>query len=108
MCEPFNFNSTELPPESRAVLQEFHDFLRDNPTLKISIEGHTDNVGSNSDNQILSTLRAKAVFDYLIDMGTLAERMAYKGWGETKAVATNNTEDGRARNRRTEFVILEK
>lgn len=104
----FEFNSTELPPESQTVLLEFFDFLNDNPKLKISIEGHTDNVGSEIDNQILSSNRAKAVYNYLIQMGISAERMVYKGWGESKPVAPNTTKDGRARNRRTEFVILEK
>ena len=104
----FDFNSIELPPESKAVLAEFYTFLIDNPSLKISIEGHTDNIGSESDNLILSTKRAKAVYDYLIEKGIPTKRLRYKGWGESKAVASNSTEEGRAKNRRTEFVILEK
>ncbi len=104
----FDFNSTELKPESKEVISEFHDFLTDNPTLKVSIEGHTDNIGNINDNQLLSENRAKAVYEYLIQIGIEKSRVKYKGFGESKPVDTNSTEEGRARNRRTEFVIIEK
>ena len=104
----FDFNSVKLKPESIIVMDEFYLFLIENPTLKISIEGHTDNIGNETDNQILSENRAKTVFDYLVKRGISIERMDYKGFGESRPIESNATEDGRARNRRTEFVIIEK
>jgi len=104
----FGFNSFELPKESRIVIDEFSEFLEENDELKISIQGHTDNVGNDQDNLILSEKRAKAVYDALIQKGISASRLSYKGFGESRPVASNVTEDGRSRNRRTEFVIIEK
>jgi outer membrane protein OmpA-like peptidoglycan-associated protein len=104
----FDFNSVELKPESKIVIAEFSDFLTDNPTLKVSIQGHTDNIGNGNDNLILSENRAKAVYEYLIKLGIIKSRLDYKGFGESKPIESNRTEDGRARNRRTEFVIIEK
>lgn len=104
----FDFNSVQLKPESIIVMDEFYLFLNDNLTLKISIEGHTDNIGSEADNLILSENRSKAVFDYLVKRGIGIDRMSYKGFGESVPIESNDTEDGRARNRRTEFVIIEK
>ena len=90
------------------VLNEFLDFLKTNPTVKISINGHTDNVGDAATNMTLSENRAKAVYDYLLIEDIAPERLKFKGFGATKAIASNDTEEGRAKNRRTEFVILEK
>jgi outer membrane protein OmpA-like peptidoglycan-associated protein/tetratricopeptide (TPR) repeat protein len=104
----FDFNSVELKPESIIVMDEFYLFLNENLTLKISIEGHTDNIGNDSDNQILSENRAKAVFDHLVKHGIGIKRLDYKGFGESRPIESNVTEEGRARNRRTEFVIIEK
>jgi outer membrane protein OmpA-like peptidoglycan-associated protein/tetratricopeptide (TPR) repeat protein len=104
----FDFNSTQLLAESMTVIDEFYEFLVENPSLKISIQGHTDNIGSEEDNLKLSEERSKAVYSYLVQRGISIERLAYKGFGESKPVESNDTEDGRARNRRTEFVIIEK
>jgi len=104
----FDFNSVQLKPESIMVMDEFYLFLNENPTLKISIEGHTDNIGSVVDNQVLSENRSKSVYDYLVKRGIQINRMSYKGFGESVPIESNETEDGRARNRRTEFVIIEK
>ena len=104
----FDFNSFELLPESMLVIDEFYQFLVENPNLKISIQGHTDNIGSAEDNRLLSENRAQAVYTHLIQRGIKANRLEYKGFGESKPIEANNTEDGRARNRRTEFVIIEK
>ncbi len=101
----FDYNSSDLKKESKVVIEEFYEFLWDNTILNISIQGHTDNVGSVDDNQFLSENRAKSVYDYLIELGIDPARLGYKGFGETKPVASNNTEKGRALNRRTEFVI---
>ncbi|MCF8367865.1 MAG: OmpA family protein [Bacteroidales bacterium] len=104
----FDFNSSDLPEESKVVIAEFYEFLMENSKLKVSIEGHTDNIGNDNDNLVLSEKRARSVYNQLIEMGVPQERLFYKGFGELKPVTSNNTEDGRARNRRTEFVIIEK
>jgi outer membrane protein OmpA-like peptidoglycan-associated protein/tetratricopeptide (TPR) repeat protein len=104
----FDFNSYELGRESKIVIEEFADFLFDNPSLKVSIEGHTDNIGTESFNLTLSERRAKAVYDHLISLGIASGQIAYRGFGQSKPVATNATDEGRALNRRTEFVIIEK
>ena len=104
----FDFNSFELPHESKVVIDEFYDFLIENPNLKISIEGHTDNIGNDQDNLLLSEKRAESVYKALVEKGIPESRLNYKGFGESKPVASNNSEEGRQRNRRTEFVIIEK
>jgi len=105
----FATNSAVFEKSSLVVLDNFLEFLNENPTLKIEIHGHTDNVGDDKSNQILSEKRAKAVADYLILQGLDKNRIvATKGFGKTKPVASNDTPEGRALNRRTEFVIVEK
>ena len=74
--------------------------------LTIEIQGHTDNEGTVAYNQQLSTNRAKAVYDYLIEAGINKERLQFKGYGFNQPIADNNTEAGRAKNRRTEFKII--
>jgi len=102
----FSSNNAVFEKSSLVVLDNFLEYLQENPQIKISIQGHTDNEGDNNSNQILSELRAKAVSDYLILMGLNKERIiSTHGYGETKPVATNDTPEGRALNRRTEFVI---
>lgn len=104
----FDSNSADLRPESKIVIEEFYNFLIENPNIKISIQGHTDNVGNENSNLILSESRAKSVHKHLLDLGTSPSRIQYKGFGESKPVVSNATESGRSRNRRTEFVIIEK
>ena len=104
----FETNSAEFDDASRIVLDNFVDFLKDNPTIKIAIQGHTDDVGTAADNLSLSRRRADAVKDYLAKKGIAADRMTSKGFGESMPVANNETEEGRALNRRTEFVITSK
>jgi len=104
----FESNSFELNHESEAVLDGFIEFLTENPKIKTAIQGHTDNIGKDEDNMILSDNRSKSVYNYLTEHGIKSSRLSYKGFGETKPIATNDTEEGRAKNRRTEFVILEK
>ncbi|MCX7743953.1 MAG: OmpA family protein [Flavobacteriales bacterium] len=104
----FATNSYELSDKAKFIIEEFAEFLKANPTLKIAIHGHTDDIGNDNDNLILSDNRAKAVYEYLINLGIQADRMTYKGFGETKPLASNKTEKGRAQNRRTEFVITDK
>lgn len=81
--------------------------LKEYVNLKIEVSGHTDSQGDDEHNQLLSTNRAKAVYDYLIKKGISPERISYKGYGKSKPVATNDTDKGRQQNRRVEFMILE-
>ncbi len=103
----FDFNSYQLLPESFAELNKITEFLTENKHIKIEIGGHTDNVGTKVYNQTLSENRAKAVYTYLIKKGIDAKRMSYKGYDFSKPIADNETEEGRAKNRRTEFKIIE-
>lgn len=104
----FETNSYQITPKIMLVLNEFIDFLKTNPRVKISINGHTDNVGDAKTNLTLSENRAKAVYDYLLIEDIEPSRLKYKGFGAAKPIASNNTEEGKAKNRRTEFVIIEK
>ena len=97
-----------LREESKAELMRLVDLLQKQPTMTIEIGGHTDNVGQKSDNQLLSENRAKAVEDFLVQNGIDRQRLSHKGYGDTKPIATNNTEEGRAQNRRTEFTVITK
>ena len=104
----FDFNKATLRPESVAELDRLYKLMKESPSLKIEISGHTDNIGSASYNQKLSEDRAKSVVDYLSDKGISTDRMVYKGYGFDRPVASNETEEGRQQNRRTEFEIMEK
>jgi outer membrane protein OmpA-like peptidoglycan-associated protein/Tol biopolymer transport system component len=102
----FETDSYVLKPESKAELNKLIRFLKMNPKVKIEISGHTDNRGSREHNMKLSMNRAKAVYDYLIAHGIDKNRLSYKGYGFDKPIATNDTPEGRALNRRTEFKIV--
>jgi outer membrane protein OmpA-like peptidoglycan-associated protein len=102
----FATNSVEINPKTEAILEAFADFLKTNPTLRVAIQGHTDNVGDDEANLLLSENRAKAVADLLQNKGVSAARITYKGFGESRPLYDNSTEAGRAKNRRTEFLIL--
>lgn len=104
----YETNSDELNAQIKALLDEFADYLQLNKTIKISIYGHTDNVGLAEKNLELSNQRAKGVYEYLISKGVDNSRLNYKGFGSTKPLVSNNTEAGRAKNRRTEFFIVSK
>ncbi|MEI7594571.1 MAG: OmpA family protein [Bacteroidota bacterium] len=104
----FDTDKFDLKSESVAELEKLFGFLKNNPTLKIEVRGHTDNVGNDALNLTLSNNRAKSVYDYLITKGIAKERLQYKGYGETTPIATNDTEAGRQLNRRTEFKIIGK
>ena len=104
----FDFNKYELKPESQVELDKVVQLLQENPTVKIQIEGYTDNVGKATDNQKLSENRAKAVVSYLNSKGISLARLIAKGFGANQPVAPNSTEQGRAQNRRTELKIVAK
>jgi outer membrane protein OmpA-like peptidoglycan-associated protein/tetratricopeptide (TPR) repeat protein len=102
----FETNKYELKPESQVELDKVVQLLKDNPTLKIQINGHTDNSGKASDNITLSENRAKSVTTYITSKGINAARLSFKGWGDTQPVANNATPEGRAQNRRTELKVV--
>ncbi|HEY9195675.1 MAG TPA: OmpA family protein [Mucilaginibacter sp.] len=104
----FDTNKFDLKAESKTELSKLIEFLAANPTVKIEISGHTDNVGTAQFNQVLSENRAKSVYQYLISNGVGAARLVYKGYGETQPIAPNTTEEDKAKNRRTEFMIVAK
>ena len=101
----FETNKYELKDESKTELNTLVNLLTKNPTMKIEIGGHTDNTGIEKENEVLSQNRAKSVNDYLISKGIAAERLSYKGYASTKPIADNKTDEGRAKNRRTEFTV---
>ena len=101
----FKTNSSELDHESLPELERLLDLMKQNPNLQIQVNGHTDNVGSESSNQILSENRAKSVYQYLSENGIEATRLSYKGFGESQPVGDNNTDEGRQANRRVEYEI---
>ena len=102
----FDFDKATLRPESSAELENLFKVLTDNPNMKIEISGHTDNKGTAEYNKDLSQRRAKAVVDYLIGKGIKADRLKYAGYGFDQPIATNDTDEGRQLNRRTEFEII--
>lgn len=101
----FETNKYDLKPQSIVELEKLKQFLQNNPTVKIELSGHTDNVGDKQKNITLSENRAKAVLNYLIEKGIEANRLKYKGYGDTQPIDDNKTEIGRSNNRRTEFEI---
>ena len=102
----FDTNKATLKPESYTELNNVFKLLTTNPTLRIEISGHTDNVGSAQLNNTLSQARAKAVVDYLVVNGIDPSRLEYKGYGFMQPIASNDSPAGRAQNRRVEFKIL--
>lgn len=103
----YKTDSFALMKESKVELDKVIKFLRDYPDIKIEISGHTDNTGTAEYNQALSENRAKSVVDYLISSSVLKERIVYKGYGFSEPVASNDTDEGRAQNRRTELKIID-
>ena len=100
----FETGKSEIQQESLPIVDQIFDLMKSNATLKISIEGHTDNVGDAVSNKKLSNDRAKAVMDALIAKGVDKVRMTSVGWGQEKPIADNRSEEGRAKNRRVEIV----
>jgi outer membrane protein OmpA-like peptidoglycan-associated protein/tetratricopeptide (TPR) repeat protein len=101
----FDVGKSALRPESNAELDRLVKLMKDVPSLKIEISGHTDNTGSVKLNTSLSRDRAQAVVDYLKSKGVATSRMTAMGYGSSKPIASNNTSEGRQQNRRTEFEI---
>lgn len=103
----FDSGKYDLLPDSYAELDKLYNILMNNSKMKIEISGHTDAVGSDVDNMNLSNNRANAVMQYLLKKGVNGNRLTAKGYGETKFIAPNDTEKGKQKNRRVEFVIIE-
>ena len=102
----FDFNKYDLKPESFTELERVFKFLSENPSLSIEISAYTDAIGSDEYNLTLSQRRAESVVSYLIDKGIAEKRLIAKGYGKSNPVASNDTEEGRAQNRRVEMKIL--
>ncbi|HBF87153.1 MAG TPA: hypothetical protein DDX39_00820 [Bacteroidales bacterium] len=102
----YETNKYQLKPESKAELTKLLEFMNKNSKVKIEISGHTDNIGNQAYNQSLSENRAKTVYEYLLENNIPKERVSYKGYNFSEPIASNNTEEGRAQNRRTEFKII--
>ncbi|HDR52234.1 MAG TPA: OmpA family protein, partial [Mariniphaga anaerophila] len=102
----FDVNKATLRPESMGIINEIADLMQKNPDIKFSVEGHTDSDGDDALNQTLSEQRAATVVSTLTKMGIDASRMTSKGWGESQPLDTNSTPEGKANNRRVEFVKI--
>lgn len=100
----FDTGKSTIKPESQPVIDQIVSLMKDNPDLKIGVEGHTDNVGDPKKNKILSEDRAKAVVSAIVKQGIDASRLSASGFGQEKPIADNATEEGRAKNRRVELV----
>ncbi len=104
----FDFNKADLQPESLPIIDEIVDAMMSNPKLKLEIQGHTDDVGGIDFNMKLSEARAKAVLDAIAKKGIDTRRLRSRGFGFSRPIAPNTSEQGRSENRRTEFVVLAK
>jgi len=100
----FDTNQATIKPESKPMVDQIVAALRDNPSLNVSIEGHTDNTGTSQGNKVLSLQRAEAVVTVLVQAGIASGRLHAVGWGQEKPITDNRSEDGRAKNRRVEVV----
>lgn len=101
----FQYGQTDLSRNSKQTLNKAVELLNKIPNRSLLIQGHTDSVGSEEFNMELSEKRAKTVYDYMMQQGLKIKKVSYKGYGETKPIADNNTKEGRTANRRVEFKI---
>jgi outer membrane protein OmpA-like peptidoglycan-associated protein len=102
----FEVDKFDLQDKSRTELQKISRFLNDNPSIRVEISGHTDNVGAPAYNKQLSEKRAQSVFQYLVNTGIDPKRLITKGYGQERPVSSNETEEGKKVNRRIEFEII--
>lgn len=101
----FEYDKANIKPESMTIIQAIARMMKAHPELKLHIEGHTDNLGSATYNQALSEVRAEAVKKSLLSLQIAENRLTYQGFGEAKPTVSNDTESGRRKNRRVEFVL---
>lgn len=102
----FDVGKSTIKPESMGEINRIVKLMTDNPDLKFSVEGHTDSTGNEASNQTLSEARSKAIVDKLAELGIAADRLSASGKGQTTPIADNSTDEGRAKNRRVEFVKI--
>ncbi len=102
----FEFNSAKLTANAKIVLQDVIDTLSGQPSMQAQVAGHTDSKGLAAYNERLSEERAMSVKQFLVDNGIAADRLTVVGYGESKPIATNDTEEGREANRRVEFSVI--
>lgn len=100
----FDTNKANIKPDSRLIIDQIVILLKENPGLKVSIEGHTDNTGTPARNKALSQERAQSVVTAITSMGIDMRRLSAVGWGQERPIADNRTEEGKAKNRRVEIV----
>jgi outer membrane protein OmpA-like peptidoglycan-associated protein len=100
----FDTGKSNIKPESMGIIDQIAALLQAHPDLRLSIEGHTDNVGTPQSNKTLSQQRANSVMSAVAQKGIAANRMTAVGWGQEKPIADNRSEDGKAKNRRVEIV----
>ena len=100
----FDIGKANIKPESMTEINRIAQLMKDNPDLKFEVQGHTDNTGTVAGNQKLSEQRAQAIVNKLVEMGIAANRLSAKGMGQSAPLADNSTDEGRAKNRRVEFV----
>ena len=101
----YGTNKAELKESSLPILKEFAAFMNEHPNMIIEIRGHTDASGRDEDNLALSMERAFEVMNFLVKSGVDGKRITARGYGETQPIAPNDTEEGRSKNRRTEFFV---
>ena len=104
----FDVDKATIRPEAYPILEHAYDVLKENPSVKVEIQGHTDSDASDAYNLKLSQKRAETVKEYLAKKGIEAGRMSTVGFGETKPISDNTTPTGKAKNRRIEFKVLSK
>ena len=104
----FDFDKDVVKPQYHNDIEKVANFLKAYPKTTGELEGHTDSIGSEEYNQGLSERRADAVRDYLTSKGVRASRLTSRGYGESRPIASNDTEEGRAENRRVEMVVLDR
>lgn len=102
----FDVGKSTIKPESMGEINRIVTLMKENPDLKFSVEGHTDSTGNEASNQTLSEARSKAIVDKLVELGIPADRLTSAGKGQSSPIADNSTDEGRAKNRRVEFVKL--
>ncbi len=102
----FDVNKATLKPESMGIINEIAELMKENPDIRFSVEGHTDSDGDEALNQTLSEKRAAAVVSTLTKLGIDSQRLVSKGWGESQPLDNNSTPEGKANNRRVEFVKI--
>jgi len=103
----FDFDKATIRPDAAPILEEAARAIQEEPSIDVSVEGHTDAIGTDAYNQGLSERRADAVRDRLVELGVSPSRLSARGYGESEPVASNTTDEGRAQNRRVELKVVE-